>query len=71
MHHFSLSDKKKLTKNIFHWLELITKILSFLQIFSERKTTTQLFLISESLPEYQQKKTIFQAYFGPLKANYR
>ena len=60
MHHFSLSDKRKLTKNIFHWLELITKILSFLQIFGERKTTTQLFLISEALPEYQQKKLYFK-----------
>ena len=32
--------KKKLTKDIFHWLELINKILSFLQIFSVRKTIT-------------------------------
>ena len=31
------------TKDIFHWLELITEILSFLQIFSVRKITTQLF----------------------------
>ena len=34
--------QKILTKDIFHWLELITEILSFLQIFSVRKTTTQL-----------------------------
>ena len=58
------------TKNIFHWLELITEILSFLEIFSVRKTTTQLFNISETLPEYQEK-TIFLAHFEPLKANYR
>ena len=35
--------QKILTKDIFHWLELITRILSFLQIFSVRKTTTLLF----------------------------
>ena len=35
--------QKILTKDIFHWLELITKILSFLQIFRVRKTTTPLF----------------------------
>ena len=29
-----------LTKGIFHWLEMITEILSFLKIFSVRKTTT-------------------------------
>ena len=48
--------KKVLTKDIFHWLELIIEILIFLQIFSVRKTTTPLFNISEILPEYQQKK---------------
>ena len=32
---------KILTKDIFHWLELITEILSFLQIFSVRKITTR------------------------------
>ena len=31
------------TKDIFHWLELITEIFRFLQIFSVRETTTQLF----------------------------
>ena len=34
--------QKILTKEIFHWLELIAEILSFLQIFSVRKTTTHL-----------------------------
>ena len=34
--------QKLLTKDIFHWLELITEIQSSLQIFSVRKTTTQL-----------------------------
>ena len=32
--------QKVLTKDIFHWLEMITEILSFLKIFSVRKTTT-------------------------------
>ena len=40
-----------LTKDIFYWLELITEILSFLQIFSVLKATTQLFSISENLQE--------------------
>ena len=31
------------TKDIIRWPELITEILSFIQIFSVRKTTTQLF----------------------------
>ena len=34
--------QKILTKDIFHWPELITKILIFLQIFSVRKPITQL-----------------------------
>ena len=35
--------EKILTKDIIHWLELITEILSFLQIFNVTKTTIQLF----------------------------
>ena len=35
--------QKILTKDIFHWLELITEILSFLQTFSVRKTTSRFF----------------------------
>ena len=35
--------QKILTNNIFHWLEMIPEILSFLQIFSVRKTATPLF----------------------------
>ena len=31
------------TKDIIQWLEVITEILSFLKIFSLRKTTTQFF----------------------------
>ena len=52
---FLQNTQKILTKYVFHWLELITEILSF----------------SETLPEHQQKKNIFLAYFGPLKTNYR
>ena len=50
--------QKILTKGIIHLLELITEILSFLQIFSIRKTTTQLFNISKNLQEIQQKNYI-------------
>ena len=32
--------QKMLTKDIFDWLELITEILSFLQIFTIRKAAT-------------------------------
>ena len=67
MHHFSLSDKKKLTKNIFHWLELITKILSFLQIFSERKTTTQLFLF-QKLCQNINKENYISSIFWTFKS---
>ena len=54
---------------MFYWLEMITEILSFLQIFNVRKTTIQFFNISKNLQENRQKK--YMAYFGPLKANYR
>ena len=67
MHHFSLSDKKKLTKNIFHWLELITKILSFLQIFSERKATTQLFLF-QKLCQNINKENYISSIFWTFKS---
>ena len=56
---FPQITQKILTKDMFHLMELITKILSLLQIFSVRKTTTQFFNISETLPEYQQKKLYF------------
>ena len=40
---FPQITQKILTKDIFHWLEQITQILRFLQMFSLRKITTQLF----------------------------
>ena len=40
---FPQITQKILTKDIFHCLELITEILTFLQIFIVRKTTTPLF----------------------------
>ena len=62
--------QKELTKDIFHCLELITEILSFLQIFSVRKTTTSL-LIFQKLFQGITEKTRFLTYFGSLKASYR
>ena len=40
---FPQITQKILTEYIFHWLKLTTEILSFLEIFSVRKRTTQLF----------------------------
>ena len=55
---FPQITQKILTKVVFHWLELITEILSFLQMFSVRKTTTQFFNITENLQEFQEKNYI-------------
>ena len=35
--------QKIVTKDVFHWLELITEILSFVQIFTVSKTPSLLF----------------------------
>ena len=43
--------QKVLTKEMVHFLELTTEILSFLETFSVRKTTSQLFLYLESLTQ--------------------
>ena len=66
---FPQITQKILTKDIFHWLELITEILSFLLIFSVRKTTTQLFQDLSNSVTISTRKTKFVASFGPLKAN--
>ena len=58
--------QKILTKDIFHWLELITEILSFLQTFSVRKITTRFFKYFQKSARKSTKKAIFMAYFGPL-----
>ena len=58
--------KKILTKDIIHWLELITEILSFLQIFSVRQLFS-LFTISENLQESQQKSDIFWTFNRKLQ----
>ena len=63
--------QKILTKDIFYWLEVITEILSFLEIFSVRKTTTHFLKIFQKSGKKSTEKTIFLAYFGPLKANCR
>ena len=56
--------QKILTKDIFHWLELIAEILSFLQIFSVRKTTSQFLWYLDTLPEYQEEKLYFWHILG-------
>ena len=57
---FQVTQKIR-TKDIFHWLEVITEFLSFLQILSVRKNSAK----------NRRNKTIFLAYFGSLKASYR
>ena len=59
--------QKILTKDIFHWLELITEILSFLKIFSLRKTTTQLFYYFRNSARISGIKTIFWAFKSKLQ----
>ena len=49
VHYFSSNNSKMLTKDTFHWLELITEILSLVQ----EKQPLRFFNISETLPEYQ------------------
>ena len=56
--------QKILTKDIFHWLELITEILSFLQIFSVRKTTTQVFKYLRNSARISIKKLYFWHILG-------
>ena len=65
--------QKIVTKDVFHWLELITEILSFVQIFSVRKTPSLLFWYFWNSVRISKKTktTRLLAYFGPLKANYR
>ena len=43
---------------LYHWLEMITEILSCLQIFSMRKATSLLFKIFKNLQENRQKNHI-------------
>ena len=47
---------------------MITKILSFLQIFSVRKTTTQFFKFSNNLQKDQQKKNYIPGIFWAFKS---
>ena len=56
-----------LTKDIFHWLELITEILSFLQIFSMRKTTTQLYKYFRKSATKKCISSIFWAFKSKLQ----
>ena len=57
---FPQITRKILTKDIFYRLERITEIVSFQQIFSVRKTTTQ---VCKNI----NKKAVFLAYSGPLQ----
>ena len=66
-----ITQKKILTKDIFHWLQLITEILSFLQIFSIKKNNPSAFVIFQKLYQNINKKTLFLANFGTLIANCR
>ena len=56
--------QKIITKDIFHWLELITEILSFLQIFSVRKTTTQLFEYFRNSARISAKRNYFGIFWA-------
>ena len=60
----SLFSTKSKNTYIFHWLELITKVLSFLEVFSVRKKPLGFFNILETLPEYQPKKLYFWHILG-------
>ena len=62
-------NQKILTKDISHWLEVIAEILSFLQIFGMRETTTNFLKIFQKSAKKSTRKNIFLAYFGILKAN--
>ena len=50
--------QKILTKNLFHWLEVITEILSFQQIFNVRKKNHSLFWIFQKSEKNWQKNYI-------------
>ena len=63
--------QNRLTKDIFNWLELITEILSFLKNIQYEKNNHSVFLIFLKTCKKIDKKTIFLAYVGPLKVNYR
>ena len=64
---FPQVTQKILTEDIIHWLELITEILSFLQILSVRKVQPlSFFNISENLQENQLKKLQIDNSYGYL-----
>ena len=55
---FPQITKKILTKYMFHWMELITEILSFLQIFSVRNPTTQFLIFQKICKKANEKGSI-------------
>ena len=63
LHHYSSINSQKLSKDIIHLLEMITEILSFLQIFSMRNNQPlSFFNILETLPECHQKSYISEIF---------
>ena len=56
---FPQKAKKVPTKGIINWLELITEILSLLQIFGVKKNQHSAYLIFQKICKKVNKKTIF------------
>ena len=60
LYYISVNNSRILTTNIFHWLELISVIETFLKIFSLKKNIHSLFFsISENLQDNQSLKVVF------------
>ena len=60
--------QKILTKDIFHWLEVITEFLSFLQILSVRKNSDSLFKIFLKLCKKSIKQNYIPGIFWVFKS---
>ena len=60
--------QKILTKDIFHWLEVITEFLSFLQILSVRKNSDSLFKIFLKLCKKSTKQNYIPGIFWVFKS---
>ena len=59
-------------KHLFHWPELVTVILNFLNIFRLRNTATQFILMFQKIgKKINQKTLLFLVHFVSLKVNYR
>ena len=60
--------QKILTKDIFHWLEVITEFLSFLQILSVRKNSDSLFKIFLKICKKSTKQNYIPGIFCVFKS---